>query len=204
MSKHTLTIELARPLEWVRVEKDEDMLGLKDTRNYAIRKDGRVWSGYLNKMGEVGLRQFQSFGHIVERGPDGHFPFEVALIETPPWPLVYKYADGWIDLEKTPVGLLAIGYYELRGDWEGSAWGWWNYKDNLWEVSTGNSRASLPPPFNNPTSARVVASSEVPKEWLNGPPAKPETREERLEKEVAGLRAKLAAARAALGEWGGE
>jgi len=25
MNKHTLTIELAAPLEWVRVEKDEDI-----------------------------------------------------------------------------------------------------------------------------------------------------------------------------------
>lgn len=200
-----MTIELAKPLEWVRVEKDEDLSRLMDMRDYAIRKDGRDFIGYLNRVSEaVGIGNFEVIGESDNYGPSGHFPFEVALIETPPWPIVHKDANGWIDLGKTPVELLESGDYELRGDWEGSAWGWWRTDHKRWEVSHACRYDKMPPPFDNPTKARRVESLEVPKDWINGPPKQPETREERLEKKVKELEARLAKASAALGEGGVE
>lgn len=191
MSKHTLTIELAKPLEWVRVGKDEDIEDLIDTRVYAIRKDGREWVAYLDRWNRPGLMDFWSLEKDRKYGPSGHFPFEVALIETPPWPIVHKDEDGWIDLTKTPVELLEKDYhYELKGRWDGSAWAYAGREPDRglqWVASGFGCFKALPQPYNNPTSVRRCAQKDVPKEWLLGPPKQPEP--ETVEQRLARLEA---------------
>lgn len=202
----TLTIKLAKPLEWVRVEENTDFNGLEDLRAYVIRKDGREWEAYLDfDRGLEGLECFKTRA-LGERGPSGHFPFEVALIETPPWPIVHKDADGWIDLEKTPVELLEKDYhYELRGRWDGSAWAYAGRESDRglqWVASGFGCFKALPQPYNNPTSVRRCAQEDVPEDWLYGPPKQPEP--ETMEQRVARLEAQMKEVSKASGKGGGE
>lgn len=202
MSKHTLTIELAKPLEWVRVEKSDDLLGFPNLRCYAIRKDGREWVGYLNRVSSIGLAQFTTIKENRERGPTGHFPFEVALIETPPWPIVHKDKDGWIDLEKTPEELLESRVHELRGKWGHRAWGFWRKSRKQWGSPCGNIM-ELRKPYCRPSRARPVES--WPASWDYGPPSNPKQPEpETVEQRLARLEAWREKVCQAAGKGGGE
>lgn len=103
-------------------------------------------------------------------------------------------SEGWYDLRVTdPRKAICHGAVELRGDWEGSAWGYLTTgvsgardHDKLWESFLGE--IPLPPPYDNPTHFRKAKSA--PLAWTYGPPAA-KTEKERLRDRVAELERKL-------------
>lgn len=201
-------IELAEPLEWVTINNERDLQScVRNGALHAVRKDGRVWAAFRDFCEEeegTGLAGFVDVS-AESRGPEGCFPFEVAMIRTAPWPLIYKDKDGWIDLELTRPELVGhTVYYELKGGWEGSAWGFLSYRiqDGNWRVRwdiVGGCGDPLPAPYDKPKKVRKVPYETIPKEWVGKVPGPESGKPINLEEELKTLKGKLKTREAEIG-----